>query len=43
LRIEALARRAGANVLWRPFLLGPIFRELGWNSSPFVLQAAKGR
>ena len=43
MRIEALARDAGVGVLWRPFLLGPIFRELGWNSSPFVLQAAKGR
>ena len=43
LRIEALARDAGVSVLWRPFLLGPIFRELGWDSSPFVLQPAKGR
>lgn len=43
MRIEALARDAGVSVLWRPFLLGPIFRELGWDSSPFVLQAAKGR
>ena len=43
LRIEALAQEAGVALLWRPFLLGPIFRELGWSSSPFVLQAAKGR
>lgn len=43
LRIDALARAAGVEVLWRPFLLGPIFRELGWSSSPFVLQPAKGR
>lgn len=43
LRIEALAQQAGVTVLWRPFLLGPIFRELGWSSSPFVLQEAKGR
>jgi 2-hydroxychromene-2-carboxylate isomerase len=43
LRIEALAGAAGVAVLWRPFLLGPIFRELGWSSSPFVLQPAKGR
>ena len=42
-RIEALALEAGVSVLWRPFLLGPVFRALGWNSSPFVLQAAKGR
>jgi 2-hydroxychromene-2-carboxylate isomerase len=43
LRIEDLARAAGVAVLWRPFLLGPVFRELGWSTSPFVLQAAKGR
>ena len=43
MRIEALARQAGVAVLWRPFLLGPIFRELGWSTSPFVLQPAKGR
>jgi 2-hydroxychromene-2-carboxylate isomerase len=43
LRIEALADAAGVTVLWRPFLLGPIFRTLGWSSSPFVLQPAKGR
>ena len=43
MRIEALAIDAGVDVLWRPFLLGPIFRELGSSSSPFVLQPAKGR
>jgi 2-hydroxychromene-2-carboxylate isomerase len=43
MRIEHLARAAGVAVLWRPFLLGPVFRELGWSTSPFVLQAAKGR
>ncbi|KQQ89235.1 2-hydroxychromene-2-carboxylate isomerase [Massilia sp. Leaf139] len=43
MRIEALARQAGVIVLWRPFLLGPVFRQLGYSSSPFVLQEAKGR
>jgi 2-hydroxychromene-2-carboxylate isomerase len=43
LRIEELARAAGVPLRWRPFLLGPVFRELGWSTSPFVLQAAKGR
>jgi len=42
MRIEALAQAVGLPLLWRPFLLGPIFRELGWSSSPFVLQSAKG-
>ena len=27
---------------WEPFLLGPIFDDFGWNSSPFVLQKEKG-
>ena len=43
MRIDGLARAAGVGVLWRPFLLGQLFRELGWSTSPFVLQAAKGR
>ena len=28
---------------WRPFLLGPIFREQGWDDSPFNIYPAKGR
>ncbi|WP_151632587.1 2-hydroxychromene-2-carboxylate isomerase [Noviherbaspirillum aerium] len=43
MRIEALARNAGVDIAWRPFLLGPIFRDFGWSSSPFVLQEEKGR
>lgn len=43
MRIEGRARAAGLAIVWRPFLLGPIFRSLGWDSSPFVLQEAKGR
>lgn len=43
LRIEAVAAAAGLTVRWRPFLLGPIFTALGWSSSPFNLQPAKGR
>ncbi len=43
MRIERLARITGVGVDWRPFLLGPIFRDLGWSDSPFNLQPAKGR
>ncbi|TFW07399.1 2-hydroxychromene-2-carboxylate isomerase [Oxalobacteraceae bacterium OM1] len=43
MRIEFLARDAGIPLVWKPFLLGPIFRDFGWESSPFVLQPAKGR
>jgi 2-hydroxychromene-2-carboxylate isomerase len=41
-RIEATARGAGVPVVWRPFLLGPIFHHQGWNDSPFNIYAAKG-
>jgi len=34
---------AGVAVRWRPFLLGPIFADQGWDTSPFNLYPAKGR
>lgn len=43
LRIDAMAATAGCDVIWRPFLLGPIFKAQGWTSSPFNLYPAKGR
>lgn len=42
MRIEALARRYPVRIKWCPFLLGPIFKSLGWTTSPFVLQKNKG-
>jgi len=41
-RIEAAAERAGVPLVWRVFLLGPIFQRQGWNDSPFNLYPAKG-
>src|SRR5262245_66041788 len=43
MRIGPLARDAGVTVRFRPFLLGPIFRAQGWETSPFNLYEAKGR
>ena len=43
MRIEALAAAAGVAVAWKPFLLGPIFKAQGWDTSPFNLYPAKGR
>jgi 2-hydroxychromene-2-carboxylate isomerase len=43
MRIEALADAAGVEIVYRPFLLGPIFRAQGLNTSPFVLNPAKGQ
>lgn len=42
MRIEEEAKRCGVRIAWRPFLLGPIFRALGMETSPFVLQKEKG-
>jgi len=38
-----LASSAGAETEWRPFLLGPIFKGRGWDTSPFNIYEAKGR
>jgi 2-hydroxychromene-2-carboxylate isomerase len=43
MRVEAVARGAGVHVVWRPFLLGPIFAAQGWKDSPFNLYPVKGR
>jgi 2-hydroxychromene-2-carboxylate isomerase len=43
MRIEDAAKAAGVEVLWKPFLLGPIFFAQGWNTSPFNIYPAKGR
>lgn len=43
MRIDALAEASRVTVRWRPFLLGPIFKDQGWTTSPFNLYPAKGR
>lgn len=43
LRIEQEAVKHGVTVVWRPFLLGPIFKAQGWETSPFNLYPSKGR
>ncbi len=43
MRIEQLAAEKGVSIDWQPFLLGPIFAEQGWNTSPFTIYPAKGR
>lgn len=43
MRVGALAAAAGVELRWQPFLLGPIFRSHGWETSPFNLIPAKGR
>lgn len=41
-RAEDMLTKAGIAYMWRPFLLGPIFRERGMETSPFVLDPGKG-
>jgi 2-hydroxychromene-2-carboxylate isomerase len=43
MRIDGLARAAGIDVRWQPFLLGPIFAAAGWSTSPFEVYPDKGR
>jgi 2-hydroxychromene-2-carboxylate isomerase len=43
MRVEEMAKKAGVGLIWRPFLLGPIFKAQGWDTSPFNLYPAKGR
>ena len=42
MRIEDVARRRGVRIIWKPFLLGPILRSLGMETSPFLTQKEKG-
>src|SRR5258708_35151529 len=43
MRIGPLAEEASVRVRFRPFLLGPIFKAQGCDTSPFNLYPAKGR
>ncbi len=42
MRIEDAARQGYVRIVWKPFLLGPIFRALGMETSPFLTQKEKG-
>lgn len=42
MRIESLAESVNIEVVWRPFLLGAIFKQQGWSDSPFNIYPAKG-
>lgn len=42
-RVSEVAAEAGVPVMWKPFLLGPIFGSQGLTDSPFNLYPVKGR
>ena len=41
-RAAPLLEAASVPFAWKPFLLGPIFKAKGWDTSPFNLDKAKG-
>eukprot|EP00439_Symbiodinium_sp_Y106_P087998 s1_g534.t1 len=43
MRVEKIAAAAGVDVIWRPFLLGPVFGKQGLTDSPFNVFEQKGR
>ena len=43
MRVEEAARVARVPLVWKPFLLGPLFQRQGWNDSPFNLNPVRGR
>ncbi|MGJ4788986.1 2-hydroxychromene-2-carboxylate isomerase [Leptospira koniambonensis] len=42
-RIRSLADQKGFQIEWKPFLLGPIFKDQGMSDSPFNLYPTKGK
>lgn len=42
-RIEKVCQERKIEICWRPFLLGPIFKDQGWDTSPFVVYPAEGQ
>jgi 2-hydroxychromene-2-carboxylate isomerase len=42
-RLDDWISSAGIKVRWVPFLLGPVFKQQGWPTSPFNLYPLKGR
>jgi 2-hydroxychromene-2-carboxylate isomerase len=42
MRVDDVAAESGIEVVWQPFLLGPIFAAQGWPTSPFNIYPAKG-
>ncbi len=43
MRVTQLAAANDILLRWRPFMLGVIFKQQGWNDSPFNLYPPKGR
>src|SRR5690606_20733612 len=42
MRVEQLAEQVGVTVRWRAFLLGAVFQQYGWQTTPDKIFPAKG-
>jgi 2-hydroxychromene-2-carboxylate isomerase len=42
MRIETLAKAHHRELIWRPFLLGPVLKSMGWSAPPLLIHEAKG-
>lgn len=42
MRVDQMAAASGVETIWKPFLLGPIFKAQGMDTSPFNLFPIKG-
>ncbi len=42
MRVEQLAEQVGVTVRWRTFLLGAVFQQYGWTTTPDKIFPAKG-
>lgn len=42
MRVEQLAQQAGVTINWRVFLLGAVFQQYGWQTTPDQIFPAKG-
>jgi 2-hydroxychromene-2-carboxylate isomerase len=42
-RISKVGEAANVEIVWEPFLLGPIFKQQGWQDSPFNIYPRKGK
>lgn len=43
MRIGGFCKNEGVELKWKPFLLGPVFKSQGWETSPFNIYESKGR
>lgn len=43
MRIDALAAARDVEIIYQPFLLGPLFKAVGWAPTPFLIYEDKGK